>query len=184
MVRAFRRWASNWLDMMRQRQVEIVAPRIRCSLTATRWNCTLPPRHCADADEREIRRAAANVANQNLLAPADDLFPILPWASIQCIKWPPAVPRSARRGANCPSRRLDRQFAGDFVERRRQCQHDILRFQRIGGKPSFHAARKWAKYRALTSTGESRSTSAAPCQGNSSASRSTPEMAKSHDLAD
>ena len=51
------------------------------------------------------------------------------------------------------------------------------------GNRASQASRTWARYAALTSTGESRSTSAAPCHGSSGAVRSTPEW-HSHDLAE
>jgi hypothetical protein len=80
----------------------------------------------ADADQREVGRAAADVAHEDRLPGRDELFPLL------LVFVDPGVKRRLRlfdqhdAGQSRAGRRLHRQLAGDLVERRRQREDDLL----------------------------------------------------------
>ena len=181
----------------RQSQIQVVAAQDQmvadgdavelnavCIVTAAGCLGVAPAGAGADANQREVGRAAADIANQNRLA---RLYPRLP---VVAMLVDPGIEgrlrffdqHDARQFG--PRRRLHGQLASDLVERSGQRQHDILLGQRVPREScAFQASRMCRKMRALASTGDSRSTSAAPCQGNRSAVRSTPAW-HSQDLAD
>ena len=63
---------------MRQRQVEIIAAEDQMLADRDAVEEHLPPLRAADADEREIGRPAADVADEDLLPRLDARMPI-PW---------------------------------------------------------------------------------------------------------
>ena len=122
---------SLLFDVFGQRQVEIVAAEDQMIAHGHAMELHLAAFAAADADQREIGRAAADIADQNFLARLDQSFPIVLMRVNPGVKgglrlFDQHHPRQAGQG-----RRFDGQFAGHLVERGRQREHEILLFQRL-----------------------------------------------------
>ncbi len=94
----------------------------------------LAPFAASDANQREIGRAAADVANQDLLARLDQSVPVVGVGVNPGVEGRLRLfdQHDARQAGQ--RRRLHRQLAGHFIERGRQGQHEILLGQRMTRK--------------------------------------------------
>ena len=116
---------------MRQGQIEIVAAEDQVIADGHAVELHLAAFAAADADQREVGRAAADVADEDLLARLDKLVPAVamgidPGVERRLRLFDQHHPRQAGQGG-----RLDRQLPGHFVERGRQREHEILLGQRM-----------------------------------------------------
>src|SRR5262245_27654792 len=85
----------------------------------------------ADPNQREIRRAAADIADQNLLSRRDELSPVVLVLLKPVIKGRLRLFDENDARQSGLRRGLHRQFPGDFVEGSRQCQYDVLPLKRL-----------------------------------------------------
>ena len=122
---------SSFFQVLGQRQVLVVSAQDQVIAHRHAMKLDLVPFAAADADQGKIRRPAADVADQDLLARLDAPLPV------RVMRVDPGVKgrlrlfdqhhaRQSGRGG-----RLHGQFAGHFVERSRQREHDVLILQRI-----------------------------------------------------
>ena len=132
--------------MMGQGQVEVVAAEDQVVADGHAVELHLAALAAADADQGEVGRAAADVADQNLLARLDQLVPVVamgvdPGVEGRLRLLDQHHPRQTGQGG-----RLDGQLAGHLVERGRQREHEILLGQRMlagSGRP--RPSRTWAR---------------------------------------
>ena len=119
---------------VRQRQIEIVAAENQVLADSDAMELHFAVIAGPHADEREVGRAAADVADEDFLARLDQPFPIV------AMPIDPRIERGLRLFDQHDARQtgegrgLHRQFAGHFVERRRQRDDHILLGQRRLGK--------------------------------------------------
>ena len=119
---------------MGQGEIEIIAAEDQVIADGHAVELHLAAFAAADADQREVGRAAADVADENLLAWLDKLIPTVPMGvdpGIERRLWffDEHDPRQTGQGG-----RLDRQFPRHFVKRGRQREHEILLGQRMLGE--------------------------------------------------
>ena len=119
---------------MANAEVEIVAAEDQVIADGDAVELDFPPFAASDANQGEIGRAAADVANQNLLAGLDQPVPVVgvgvnPGVEGGLRLFDQHDARQARQ-----RRRTHRQLAGDLIERGRQGQHEILLGQRMTRK--------------------------------------------------
>ena len=126
-------------QVVRQGQIEIIAAEDQVIADGHAVELHLAAFAAADADQREVGRAAADVADENLLTRFDKLVPSVSMGI------DPGIERGLRFFDQHDSRqagqggRLDRQLPCHFIERGRQREHEILLGQRMlreAGVPS------------------------------------------------
>ena len=91
-------------EVMGQGQVEVVAAEDQVIADGDAVELDLAAFAAADADQREVGRAAADVADQDLLARLRPAAPSRRRGRRSRRRRPPAAPRSARRAAARPGR--------------------------------------------------------------------------------
>ncbi len=122
------------LDMMRQRQIEVVAAENEMLTHRHAMKLCLALTIDGDVDEREIGRAAADVADQNLLPWSNQLLPILSMGVDPLINGGLRLFDEHNARQSCDRCGLDRQLASDLVERGGQREDNLLLFQRLAPK--------------------------------------------------
>ena len=122
-------------DVLGQGQVEVIAPEDQVVAHGHPVKADLAPFAGPDADQREVGRPPADVADQDLLARLDSLVPIVG------MRVDPGVERGLglfdehHAAKPRPGCRLDRQLPGNLVEGGRERQHEVLLGQRMRAKP-------------------------------------------------
>ena len=118
-------------DEMRQGHVQVVAAQQQVVADGHAVELDFSPLPATDANQREVRRSAADVAHQYLLARRNPLLPVVGVGVEPGVKGGLRLLDQQHPPQPGQRRRLDRELAGHLVERGRQGEHEVLFLQRI-----------------------------------------------------